>query len=59
MQLSKEPGVRCRTAWHRPHRIREACERGGFTRTGEVGGRRLADKDLIADNGKSAQGAPA
>ena len=59
MQPFKELGVRYRTAWHMPHRIREACERGDFTLTGEVGGKRLADEDLIADNGQSAQVAPA
>ena len=59
MQLSNELGVRYRTAWPTLHRIREACERGDIAVTGEVGGKRLAHKDLIADNGKSAQVAPA
>ncbi len=31
MQLSKELGVKCRTAWHMPHRIREGCGREDFT----------------------------
>ena len=30
MQLSKELGVQCRTAWHMLHRIREACSCGDF-----------------------------